>query len=881
MSPEIVRINTEQDDRLDLSDLNAIGPVPRLQKIRDDILESQYTVCTQKAELMTEYFRQHFKKDNLVNAVAAVHWRLYQKSIFQSARGQKQKPWQVDLGNRLNRWYQKRWNLSPNDLMVHFAKALAYILDRMELKVYGHELIVGNSSSARVGAPIHPDLGGLLMLPELDDIAVRDQNPMALDPESLRRLKEEIFPFWFNKSVLAMTPLYTRNPDLLGQMLDGAYFVLTQFAGISHVTPDYEKVVQVGFEGIKTEILEALVEVNQELTIAASRAGTSTENIEKLKNQRAFLQSALISTNAAVRYGQRWRRHLEALTRDESDPMRKAELAEMADLFSRIPAKGAQTFHQAVQSLFLAHVIVHQESFQHGVSFGRVDQYLYPYYQRDIENGRLTPEKAVEILGCFIAKAGELLPLFFKRATEYFSGLSSASGLTLGGRTPDGRDGVNELSYLFLQAYDRVRLRQPNFHVRVDEQTPESFFRLCSRVLAKGGGIPAFFNDQGIVPALVNVGASETDATDYSIVGCVEWGVPKKSFPAAGAIFLNLPMALHLALNNGRLNGSQFGPDTGSADSFHSLDDIIRAFNTQLSHLIEVAVEGNNAIETAHARHRPTPFLSAIVDGCIRKRKEINSGGAVYNTTGCQGVGLADVVDSLAAIDKWIFQEKRLTISELVRVLHDDFRGREPLQQELLNKTAKYGENRDNAGIGVDRVSGIYAREVFRHSNIRDGKYVAGFWSMTTHQGFGARMPALPSGRRAGEPLANGVSPTNIGDRLGPTSALASAAHVDGRYIGNGYALNQKFNPELLKRPGGERLLEWLIRGFFRQGGMQVQFNIVDSHILVDARNHPEKHPGLVVRVSGYSAYFNDLTPLMKDELIARTHHNDLGNGCC
>jgi formate C-acetyltransferase len=519
--------------------------------------------------------------------------------------------------------------------------------------------------------------------------------------------------------------------------------------------------------------------------------------------------------------------------------------------------------------------MLHYENFQHGISFGRMDQYLYHYYQRDMQSGRLTREQAAELMGCFIAKAGELLPLFFERATEYFSGLSSASGITLGGRTAEGKDGVNELSYLFLQAYDRVRLRQPNFHVRVNRDTPVEFIDLCCEVLKKGGGLPAFFNDDEIPAALEKSGIARPDAEDYSIVGCVEWGVPGKSFPAAGAVFLNIPMALHLALHNGKFDGLQFGPQTGEAGSLRGMDTISKAFEEQLKNIVGRAIAGNNAIEQTHAGHHPTPFLSIVVDGCIEKGIEVNAGGARYNSTGCQGVGLADAVDALTAIEQVVFHEKKLTLEELVRAVDGNFVGHAELHAYIINRIPKYGENEDRPNHYARLVSGIYTKLVSQYSNNRGGKYYPGFWSMTTHQGFGARTGALPGGRLAGQPLANGASPCNGRDRNGPTASLSSAACLDGSLIANGYALNEKLDLALIKDPSRNRLVEALIRGFFASGGMQVQFNVVDPAMLIDAKEHPGQYRGLVVRVSGYSAYFNDLTESMKDELIARTAH------CC
>jgi len=847
--------------------------LPRLKKLREDILASPYHVCTQKTSLLTEYFRRHVRAGFWEWLLTPLHFALFRHGLERSARGLAQKSWQVALNNRLYSLYIKGRGLSRADYYLHYARAFQYILENMELKVYDHELIAGNPSAHRMGAPIHPDLGGLLMLPEVRGINTRINNPMELEPAQLRELEDKIFPYWFNKSVLALTPLYSSDRDLFNTMLEGRYFILTQFSGISHVTPDYPSVLKLGFNGMAREIRGKLEEAKAELESSVAD-GSKIPSLQ-INDKIAFYEAALTCAEAGADYGRRWSKFLEHEAAKATGEARKQELLRLSEVFNRVPAEPAETFYEALQCVFITHVMLHYENFQHGISFGRMDQYLYPYYQRDMESGRLTREQAAELTGCFIAKAGELLPLFFERATEYFSGLSSASGITLGGRTSDGKDGVNELSYLFLQAYDQVRLRQPNFHVRVNLDTPFEFINLCCEVLKKGGGLPAFFNDDEIPAALERSGIARPDAEDYSIVGCVEWGVPGKSFPAAGAIFLNIPMALHLALHNGKFDGLRFGPQTGETGSLHNMDAVIGAFEQQLEHVVKCATSGNNAVEKTHAAHHPTPFLSIVVDGCIEKGMEVNAGGARYNSTGCQGVGLADAVDALTVIEQIVFKDKKLTLEELVRAADGNFAGQAELHAYILNRIPKYGENEDRPNHNARLVSGIYTKMVAQYSNARGGNYYPGFWSMTTHQGFGARTGALPGGRLAGQPLANGASPCNGRDRNGPTASLSSAACLDGGLIANGYALNEKLDLALVKDPSRNRLVEALIRGFFAIGGMQVQFNVVDPATLIDAKEHPGQYRGLVVRVSGYSAYFNDLTESMKDELIARTAH------CC
>ncbi len=842
----------------------AVPALARLAKLRQALLEAPYGLCTRKAELLTEYFREHAPADPVAGWLAERHFALVRRALKKNlSEGTPQRRWQLRAGNLLLAFYRWREARSLGEpLVLHHARGLEQILARMELRIYDHELIVGNPSSCRVGAPIHPDLGGLLMLPELDELARRPVNPMQTTAAQTCLLEQEIFPFWFPRCVQSRAGLLAADPELPNVLVRGRRFILTQFAGISHVTPDYPAVLESGFEGLLARTLARLGEVRE-------------------PEGRAFLEAVATCARAAIAFGARWSAHCREQASHEPDPGRAAELRQLGDILERVPARPARSFHEAVQSLFLTHVIVHQESFQHGVSFGRLDRILAPYYKRDIERGELDREGAVEILGCFLGKAAELLPLFNQMATEYFSGLSSASGITLSGATLSrattaGEEAVTEVALLILEAYDQMRLRQPNIHLRVH---PESDPRLIDRayeVLKKGGGMPAFFNDRAIVPALEKQGIEPADAQDYSIVGCVEWGVPARSFPAAGACFLSLAAVLDRALHGGEEPGPQ-----RTASRFGSMQAIFEAFCTELEQTIAAAVAGNDAIESAHALYRPTPLLSLLVDGCVETAREVNAGGARYNSTGMQGVGLADVADSLAAIEAVVFESQRLSLADLMEAVDSDFAGQPELLAWIECRVPKWGQDRGRPEHWARLVSEFYAQTVATHRNPRGGPYVAGFWTMTTHIGFGSRLGALPSGRRSGAPLGDGISPANGCDNEGPTASLIAAASVGSEHVGNGLCLNEKLDPWYVRGEQGTRLLDGLTRGYFDEGGMQVQYNILDIAELLDAKAHPERHRDLVVRISGYSAYFNDLTEAMKDDIIARTQHGATPGPAC
>ncbi len=825
------------------------APSPRLASLRADLLAAPYELCAQKARLTTAHLRRRARTPRLLKPLERAHFQAYRRALAKRARGAAVPVWRARANDLLMAAWL-RLDRAPAPPVVLHAEALAHTLDHATLRVYDHELIVGNPSSKRIGAPIHPDYGGLLMLPELAGLGARETNPIQLTATDRAALEEDLLPWWYRRSVLAMTPLYSKNPGLADALTEGRAYILTQIAGISHVTPDYGAVLRLGFRGIEARVRDQLAMIER----TGESTGESTGD-----DRLAFYRATLLALRAATRFGQRWQTHLKHLARHTPAATRASELSDLADVFGRVPEHPAETFHDALQSLFCAHVIVHQESFQHGVSFGRLDQLLQPYYERDLAAGRIDRARAVELVGCFLAKCAELLPLFFDRATEYFSGLSSASGITLGGTRPDGSCAVNDVSFLFLDAYDQLRLRQPNLHVRVHADLDPAFLDRCLELVGAGGGMPAFFNDPPIVAALEGAGVTPADAADYAIVGCAEWGVPGRSFPAAGAAFVNLPDVLLRVLDE--------APDGAT------LDTLVASLRLALRRILREVAEGNDAIETAHARHRPTPLLSALVGGCLESGRDVTAGGARYDSAGIQGVGLADLVDCLAALDEVVLGPDGVGLPALRRALDADLDGpeHESLRARLLHRTSKYGENTGRTDALAARLTRLFVDEVDALPHRRGGRYRAGFWTMTTHQGFGRRTGALPNGRRAGQPFSSGISPRAGCEGRGPTATVTAAAGVTAPP--NGAVLNLRLAPNLVTGPQGRGLLAALLQGYFATGGAQVQLNVVDHSVLAAARRDPEAHRDLVVRVSGYSAYFNDLSDEMKDELVARTLH--------
>lgn len=848
-----------------------IGVLPRLQMLRDDLLAAPYELCTQKAELLTDYMQQVWPRLPLLDRFERLHYRFYSKTFaaeLQKAADREGPAAQdaktvalLKFNNWLTRLYSKRWPLTHRRQVLLMAEGMRHILDNVDLRIYDHELIVGNCSSRRIGAPIHPDYAGMLMLLDLENPA----SPWTTTPAQAKDLKERIFPFWFNRSVLGQGSARLGDLRLMRDMLEGRAYTLTQLAGTSHLTPNHGRVLRLGFAGIAEEIEERRQSLLNDI-------GSGQPDRDR-QDQLALLDAMAISAQASRDYGRRWQRHLAALAADEPDTERRAELEELAEIFSVVPEHPAQTFHQALQSIALVHAMVHQESFQHGVSFGRLDQLLLPYYEADLAAGRLTPTRAVELLGCFLGKAAELLPLFPELASDYLSGMSSSSGITLGGVKADGSDATNELSSLFLLAFDQMRLRQPNIHVRVHPDTNRDFMELCARTVGRGGGGPAFFSDQAIVPALEREGVSPALAKEYSINGCNEWAIPNCSFPSPGAGAVNMTHCLELALRGGTLDGEVLGPATPPLQQMSTVDELMEAFRLHLRAVLERAADGNWIIERVHSLARPTPFLSMLIDGCLERARDVTSGGADINTTGLQGVGLADMVDSLIAVETLVFGGE-IEPERFLAALDNDFAGESELAERLRWRLPKYGGDDPRCGELAAAVAQIYIDELSRLPHPRGGHYIAGLWSMTTHQGFGSCTGALPSGRHACQPLANGICPQIGNESQGPTAVMGAAARVPTP--GNGMTLNLKLSPAMTEGSKGESAVVGLIQGYFAQGGGQVQFNVIDSEVLRKAKANPALYRDLVVRVSGFTAYFCDLTPAMQDELIARTMHS-----CC
>jgi pyruvate formate-lyase/glycerol dehydratase family glycyl radical enzyme len=778
--------------------------IKRLQKLKQEVEAAPPSICAERALLITEYFK---KKEN------------------------RSKP-----------------------LIIQKAEALAHVLKNKSVKIYPGELIVGSTTSKRKAGPIYPELHGVPVLEDLFSFKNRNLNPLEISDKEKRALLLEVVPFWLTKFMAYKALPATRILSFVVDQLKPKFYLINETAGIGHLVPDYETLINIGIEGILLQISEKKKEIKPQ------------------DEQYHFLEATEIICRGVMDMALCYAAEALRLSKSETNEERKNELEIIAHNLQHVPRFPATTFHEALQSIWMLHTAITLEGLDNGISFGRSDQYLYPFYKQDIKNGILSPTRAKELLGCFAIKSAEVIPVFSSAIGECHGGFLSGQAMTIGGIDKNGNDVTNELSYIILELMAEVKMRQPNYHARIHPESPQKYIDKIVSNLAKGVNSPAIFNDEIIIESLKNCGFSEDDAKEYTTLGCVELGASGKTFGSTDAALFNLPICLEMALNDGKLFGGfkQYGYATGDPETFKTISDIKISFRRQVNFMIAKLVEVLAPIETGNRKYHPTPLTSAFTEGCIENGKDVTAGGAVYNFSGVQGVGVTDVGDSLYAMEQLVFVKKKYSLTELITALKNNFEGKEKMRIEFLN-VSKFGN--DNAEVDAYSVwvaNTFYS--AFEHKkNTRGGKFVAGFYSTTTHYSFGKLTSALPNGRKKGLPFSSGIAPMNGADKKGPTALLNSLTAIDYLRAHNGTNVNAKFDTATLKGEHGKEILKSLLLTYFKKGGMQIQLNVLDTEMLKDAKLHPEKYPSLIVRVSGYSAYFNDLSDAMKDEIIQRS----------
>lgn len=785
-----------------------------LKELRERQFKLESEICTERAKYITEYYRD---KDN------------------------------------------------PEDTsIVRRAKAINYFLSNKAPLFFDNNLIAGTTSSKTLGAPLYPEYFALSIWPELDTIGTREKNPQKLSKEEADLLNFEVFPYWLDKSVLEVVRKRYGDTKPLKLFEQFTYFVAGKAGCISHTVPEYGMVLDKGLNRIIDEI-----------ALKEQALNKKSKMNDAEREQLSFYKAVRISLEGILNYAYNLSVKASGLARAEKDVEKKRELAKIADMCKSVPANPAKTFHEAINSLWISQIGIHAESINMAISPGRLDQVLYKYYRKDIDEGRITVEEAIELVGCLWLKLADNVNMVPETAEELWGGAGTAPAVTLGGIDSKGEDAVNDLTYIMLRVTELLKTRDPSMNARFhyEKNSKEYRNRVCE-VISNTKAIPAFHNDVTDIKTLVNQGVAGEHARDYSIIGCVELASSGRSYDASSSIMMNLVAPLELALYNGKrlvTGDEQIGPESGETKKFKNFNQFWEAFKVQAKWLIEGAIELNESFGKIHQEILQTPLLSAYFQGPLNKGKDLIFGGAIYNSSGATHIGFADTVDSLNAIEKAVFIDKKCSLAQLIEAIKNDFKRNEGLRQYLVNKTPKYGtEDRiaiRNSQKMIEFLYGLYHSK----TNYRGGKYRPAYWTMTTHSGQGKLTGALPNGRKAGEPFASGITPVS-GSAKELTTCLRTVGGLDSRCIPGGEALNLKFttieNEEDIGRLGD------FIETYFRMGGMQIQFNIMSYEMLIDAKKHPEKYPELMVRVSGYSAYFKDLNEAMKDELIRRTEYN-------
>lgn len=747
------------------------------------------------------------------------------------------------------------------------ALMLKNILEKMTIYIEDETMIVGNQASSNKDAPIFPEYTLEFVMNELDTFEKRDGDVFYITEETKQQIRE-IAPFWENNN------LRSKGGALLPKEVD--VFMETGFfgmegklnAGDAHLAVNYDQLLKVGLKGYEEKTLAA--KANLDLTIP--------ESIDKY----AFYNAILIVIEAVKTYADRFSLLAKEKAENESGK-RREELLEISRICSKVPYEPAETFREAIQSVWFIQCILQIESNGHSLSYGRFDQYMYPYLKHDLDLNLITEDEVVELLTNLWIKTLTINKVRSFTHTQSSAGSPMYQNVTIGGQTPDKKDAVNQLSYLVLKSIAQTRLPQPNLTVRYHKGLPKEFMNVCIEVMKLGTGMPAFNNDEIIIPSFINWGVKEEDAYNYSAIGCVETAVPGKwGYRCTGMSYINFPRLLLAVMNNGvdLTSGKRFVKECGYFKDMTSYEELLEAWDHALREITRMSVIVENAIDLASERDVPDILCSALTDDCIGRGKTIKQGGAVYDFISGLQVGIANMADSLAAIKKLVFEEKKITPEQLWNALLDDFTSEEnqDIQNMLINDAPKYGNDIDYVDNLIVEAYDSYIDEIKKYPNTRFGRgpiggiRYAGTSSISANVGQGQGTMATPDGRNAKTPLAEGCSPAHSMDRQGPTAVFKSVSKLKTDKITGGVLLNQKVTPATLSTEENKMKLEMLIRTFFnRLHGYHVQYNVVDKATLLDAQAHPEKHKDLVVRVAGYSAFFNVLSKQTQDDIIGRT----------
>ena len=785
--------------------------------------------------------------------------------------------------------------------------AFAHILRNIPIIIRDNELIVGSATVAPRGCQVFPEYSYEWLLSELDTVSTRQADPFYISEKTKADLRE-IYPWWHGKTTSDLAKA-NMSPEAYEAFAEHAVFTPGNYFynGIGHVCVDYGKVMKIGYRGIIKEAEDAL-----------NKLDVSDGDYVQRSN---FLFAVIESCEAVIEYARRYSALAKEKASKETNPQRKRELEAIAKNCARVPEFGATSFYEACQTFWFIQLLLQVESSGHSISPGRFDTYMYPYFKKDLDAGKITYEQAQELIDCLWVKFNDINKVRDAASADGFAGYGMFQNLIVGGQDIHGMDSTNDLSYMCIEAAMHVPLPQPSISIRVWNGSPESLLIKAAALTRLGTGLPAYYNDEIIIPSIMARGLTLEDARDYCIIGCVE---PQKAGKTDGwhdAAFFNMCRPMELAFSNGYDKGKKIGPDTGDVANMKTFEEFYNAYKTQQSYMIKLLVNANNAIDMAHAVRCPLPFQSCMVEDCIGRGKSLQEGGAIYNFTGPQGFGIANNTDGLVAIKKLVFEEKKFTLAELrdalkanygygvqgaaaerlttevatelvkqgvnidenaIRIIYNEVTNQSSLGDEkkarykeikrlIEDESPKYGNDIYDVDMFARDVANSYTKEVEKYKNPRGGIFQAGLYPVSANVPLGASTGATPDGRLAYTPLADGIGPASGRDVKGPTATANSVAKLEQGVASNGTLLNQKFHPSALAGMSGLSKFVALIRSYFDQKGMHVQFNVVTKETLIDAQNNPEKYKTLVVRVAGYSALFTTLSRSLQDDIINRT----------
>ncbi|MGG7079298.1 glycyl radical protein [Clostridium sardiniense] len=808
--------------------------------------------------------------------------------------------------------YKETEGLSP---ILRRAKAVEKIFNNLPITIREDELIVGAITKNPRSTEICPEFSYDWVAKEFETMGTRIADPFQIPKETAKEL-EEAFKYWEGKTTSSLADSYM-SKEAKDCIANGVFTVGNYFyGGVGHVCVDYGKILKKGFKGVIAEVVEAMSKMDK-------------KDPDYIKKQQ-FYNSVIISYTAAINFAHRYANKARAMAEVETNNIRKEELLQIADNCDRVPESGATNFYEACQAFWFVQIMVQIESSGHSISPGRFDQYMYPYLKDD---KKISKEFAQELVDCIWIKLNDINKTRDEVSAQAFAGYAVFQNLCVGGQNEEGIDATNDVSYMCMEATAHVKLPAPSFSIRVWQGTPDEFLLRACELARLGLGVPAMYNDEVIIPALINRGLTLRDARNYCIIGCVEPQCPHKTEGWHDAAFFNVAKVLEITLNNGKVNGIQLGPVTGDVTTFKSIDELYDAFKKQMEYFVQYLVEADNCVDYAHAERAPLPFLSALVDDCIGRGKSVQEGGAIYNFTGPQAFGVADTGDSVYAIQKHVFEDNTISMKQLKEALDANFghsiegnniscdntssseisemqiyeavkkilinsgsidladiqnkivselkpsnstvvSGDFENIRRILDNTPAFGNDIDEVDMVARKCAQIYCFEVEKYTNPRGGQFQAGVYPVSANVLFGKDVSALPDGRLAKTPLADGVSPRAGKDVNGPTAAANSVAKLDHFIASNGTLYNQKFLPSAVAGDNGLQNFASVVRSYFDHKGMHVQFNVIDKQTLINAQKNPQEYKDLVVRVAGYSAQFVVLAKEVQDNIIDRTEHS-------